>query len=53
MHFNRADTEGTDSLNVLCLMFVYVFYKFVLGPILCFLENLWFDDLCAKLYETG
>ena len=24
--FNRGDTEGTDSLQILCLMFVYVLF---------------------------
>ena len=24
--FNRGDTEGTNSLKILCLMFVYVFH---------------------------
>ena len=29
-------------------MFVYVFFKFVSGLILWFLDDLWFDDLCAE-----
>ena len=44
--FNRGDTEGTNSSKILCPMFVYVICKFVSGLILCFLGNLWFDDLC-------
>ena len=48
--FSRSDTEGANSLKILCLMFVYVLFyvKFVLGLILWFfLENFWFDYLCA------
>ena len=43
--FNRGDTEGTNSSNILCSMFVYVLCKFVSGLILWFLDELWFDDL--------
>ena len=35
--FNRGNTEGTNSLKILCLMFVhvcFVLYKFVSGLIL-------------------
>ena len=50
--FNRGNTEGTNSSKTLCFMFVYVFVffscKFVLGLILCFLEKLWFLNLCAE-----
>ena len=37
-------------LKLLCLMFVYfLFYVgFVSGLILWFLDDLWFDDLCAQ-----
>ena len=45
--FNRGDTEGTNSLKILCLMFVYVFCTFVSGLILLFLDDLWFGDLHA------
>ena len=31
-----------------CLMFVYIFLKFVSGLILCFLDHMWFDDLGAE-----
>ena len=27
--FNRGDTQGTNSLKILCSVFVYVFCKFV------------------------
>ena len=48
--FNRVDTEGTNSLKILCSMFVYVlFYVYLCtGLILCILNNLWFDDLRAE-----
>ena len=48
--FNRDDTEGTNSLKILCLTFVYVLYYVNLctGLILWFLNNLWFDDLHAE-----
>ena len=48
--FNRGDTEGTSSSKMLCSMFVYVLFlcKFVSGLILWFMDNLWFDDLCAE-----
>ena len=46
--FNRGNTEGTKSSKKFGLMSVcFVLYKFVSGLILWFLENLWFDDLCA------
>ena len=38
----------TNSLKFLCVMFVYVLCKFVLGLIVCFEENLRFDVLSAK-----
>ena len=46
--FNRGNTEGTNSLKILCYMFVYVCYicQFVSGLILWVLGNLWFGDLC-------
>ena len=47
--FNRGNAEGTNSLKILCLMFVYfLFYRFVSGLILWLGDNLWFDDLCAE-----
>ena len=55
VHDNRGNTEGTNSLKILCLIFVYVLlselYRFLY--LLCldtlwFLENLWFNDLCAE-----
>ena len=46
--FNRGNIEGTNSLKILCLMFVDVLCKFVSGLILWFWENLWFGDLCAE-----
>ena len=47
--FNRGNnTEGTNSSEVFCFMFVYVFCKFVSGLILWFGDNLWFDDLLAE-----
>ena len=46
----EGNTEGTNSLKALCLMFVYfcLFVCFVLcgfesGLILWFLDNLWFE----------
>ena len=47
--FDRGNTKGTNSPKNLCLMF-HVFFMlrgFLLGLILCFLDNLWFDDLLA------
>ena len=44
--FNRAIPKGHSSKKF-CLMFVYVFWTFVSGLILLFLDNLWFDDLRA------
>ena len=32
---NRGDIKGTNSLKILCLLFVYVFCKYVSGLILC------------------
>ena len=46
--FHRDNTEGTNSFRILCFMFVYVFCKFVLGLILWFWDNLWFEDLRAE-----
>ena len=46
--FNRGDTEGTNSTKNVCLIFMYVLGEFVSGLILWFLDNLWFDDLCAE-----
>ena len=46
-YFNRGNTEGTNSSEKFCLMFVYVFCTFVSGLIWLFLDNLWFDDLLA------
>ena len=47
--FNRGTTKGTNSSKILCLMFLYVLVlcKFGSGLILWFLEDLWFDELCA------
>ena len=47
--FDRGDTEGTNSSKILCLMFVSVllYVNLCTGLILWFLNNLWFDDLCA------
>ena len=48
--FNRGNAEGTNSLKILCLMFVYfLFYRFVSGLILWLGDNLWCDDLCKEL----
>ena len=48
--FDRGDTEGTNSSKILCLMFVSVllYVNLCTGLILWFLNNLWFDDLCAE-----
>ena len=48
--FDRVGTEGTNSLKILSLMFVYVlfFVNLCTGLILWFLNNLWFDDLRAE-----
>ena len=48
--FDRGDTEGSNSSGILCSMFVCVLFYVTLctGLILCFLNNLWFDDLCAE-----
>ena len=46
--FNRGNTEGFNSSNILCLMFVYVFCYFESGLILWFWDNMWFDDLRAE-----
>ena len=46
--FNRGNTEGTNFSKKMCLMFVYVFCKFLSGLILCFFGNLWSDDLCEE-----
>ena len=48
--FNKGGTEGTNALKILCPMFVYVLFYVNLctGPILWFLNNLWFDDLRAE-----
>ena len=49
--FNRSNTEGTNSLKILCLMFIFVclfLCRFVSGLILWFWDNLWFDDLSAE-----
>ena len=48
--FYRGNTEGANTLNILCLMFLYVFVlcRFVSGLILWLLDNLWFDDLRAE-----
>ncbi len=47
---NRGDTDGTNSSKILCSMFVYVLFYINLctGLILRFLNNLWFDGLCAE-----
>ena len=45
---NSGTTKGTNSLKVLCLMFVFVFCRLVSGLILWFLDNLWLDDLGAE-----
>ena len=48
--FNWGDTERTNSSKILCSMFVCVLFYVNLcsGLILWFLNNLWFDDLCAE-----
>ena len=48
--FNRGDTEGTNSSNFLCSVFVYILFyvNFCIGLILWFLNNFWFDDFCAE-----
>ena len=46
--FNRVNTKGTDCWKMMCLMFVYVFCKFVSGLILWFLDNFLFGDLPAE-----
>ena len=48
--FNRGDTEGTNSLKILCSMFVCVLFYVNLctGLIFWFLNNVWFNDLCAE-----
>ena len=47
--FNRGNIEGINSFLkiVFDVCVCFVLCKFVLGLILWFLENLWFDDLCA------
>ena len=47
--FNRGSTEGTNSSKILCLMFVYVFCKFVLGP---HSGELWTQKLKSHLVRT-
>ena len=53
--FNRGDSEGTNSLKILCSMFVYVLFYVNLcqGLILWFLDNLWFDDLRAEQIDRS
>ena len=46
--FLTGDIEGTNSSNILCLVFVYVLCKFVSGLNLLLLDNLWFYDSCAE-----
>ena len=48
--FNWGNTEETNSLKILCLMFCVclVICKVVLGLILWVLGNLWFDDMCEE-----
>ena len=47
--FNRDDTEGTNSLKILCDVCVcFVLCKFESGLILWFMDNLLFDDLHAE-----
>ena len=48
--FNRGNTEGTNSSNILRLLFrvCFVICKVVSGLILWFLGNLWFGDLCEE-----
>ena len=43
-----ANAEGTNSSEILCLMFVHVFCEFVPGLILQFLDYFWFNDLGAE-----
>ena len=45
---NKGDTKGTNSLKILCPIFVYVLCKFVSWLILWFMDNLWLDDLRAE-----
>ena len=48
--FNRGDTKGTNSLKIMCSIFVYVllYVNLCTGLILWLLNNLWFDDLHAE-----
>ena len=48
--FNRGGTEATNFSKILCSMIVYVLFYVNLctGLILWFLNNLWFDDMCAE-----
>ena len=50
LFFNKGGTEGTNSLKILCSMFVHIIFYVNLctGLILWFLNNSWFDDLCAE-----
>ena len=44
-----ANSEGSNSSQVLCLMFVYVcFISICVWTDIVILENLWFDDLCVE-----
>ena len=47
--FGGDDAVGTGSSKILCSMFVCVLFcvDLCIGLILWFLDNLWFDDLCA------
>ena len=51
--FNRGNAEGTNSSNILCLTFVYVFLKkklckFVSGTDLCFLAGCYGLMICVE-----
>ena len=53
--FNRGETEGTNSSKILCSRFVYVLFHVNLCTRLIswFLNNLWFNDLCAEQIGDG
>ena len=42
--FIRGNIEGINSPQIVCLIFVFVFCKFVCGLMSWFLDSLWFDD---------
>ena len=40
-------TGGNTENFVFDVYVCFVSYEFVSGQVLCFLDDLWFDDLCA------